>query len=99
MRTTEKCPKCQSNTIWVIERVQQHDPDNSGQAAPVALTVGRSVSGDLVDAGLVEAWICAQCGFMELYAKNFHEKLSVLAAHGWNGVRLINRGDRGGPFR
>lgn len=99
MRTTEQCPKCHSHTIWVIDKVRQPDPTHSEPSLPLFLIGGDDISGKRIEAGTLEAWMCANCGYTELYAKDFQEKLAALARYGWNGIRLISRDVPGGPFR
>ena len=99
MRTTEQCPKCQSHTIWVVGKIQLRDPTRSEPSIPFSLAAGEDISGNRIEAGTFEAWVCANCGYTELYAKDFHEKLAALARYGWNGIRLISRNVPTGPFR
>ena len=99
MRVTEQCPKCHFTTLWVIDKVLQPDPTSSGITVPLVITAGHDLAKNWVVAGTLTAYVCDQCGYTELYARDFREQLATLTTNGWNGVRLLSRQGPRGPFR
>lgn len=106
MRMSGKCPKCPSQDFFVVEEVQSPNYEYSNSIKPVTLT---SHYGSYGEKGLLggpkqtragvhmEAWVCAGCGYTELYAKDM-ERLADFAERGVAGVRKQS-GASGTPFR
>jgi predicted nucleic-acid-binding Zn-ribbon protein len=94
MKSSLICPKCRSRRLWQIEEVRQLQPGNI-EAMVMSVT---AVDGN-VEAGRFEAWVCAECGFTEWYAKEANAELARLAAFPYSGVRLIDTTAQCGPFR
>ena len=107
MRDSETCPKCRSRKIFVVAEVgNEHETLTATVPLPVAvgavLVQGGGVFGgttkQIVKAGTFEAWVCAKCGFTELYAK----KLAAIArlAEKSSCVRVIeHEPEPAGPYR
>ena len=99
MKLTQQCPKCQSRELWMLDRVQQPNPNLDFGVLPMFLTSCRLDAFERVDVGELEAWICARCGYMEWYAKKMNEHLARLARLPNSGVRWIDTTPQRGPFR
>src|SRR5262245_11168854 len=113
MKFSGKCSKCGSVRLWVIETVGVGNGSPNRRDLPV--TVAYIPPGDVpfwslrfsdvskyVEVGTFEAWVCANCGFTEWYAKDVNDTLAELAKHPETGIRLVDasnsQGTRG-PFR
>lgn len=92
MRHTRTCPKCRSRKLFVIKEV--HTP--SGSTTYLTHDTMYTKPGDLVsvtrgEAGPVEAWVCAGCGFTELYAHlPALETLKRMSEHPKSDVKFID---------
>ena len=86
MKTTGTCPKCKSRKLWIVEHVETKDPNvGIGGAMPLVLAASRKtpatragtlLKGDgstFYDAGQLDAFVCARCGFSELWARGFEQ--------------------------
>lgn len=101
MRSTARCTKCNHPRIWRVERVGVKDPRYSnGLNVPLG-AVGRhglENPGDRFmtgyDAGHVDAYVCAACGYTELYWQGFQ----ALRHNPQDGVHLIEA-PNAGPCR
>jgi predicted nucleic-acid-binding Zn-ribbon protein len=97
MRTSQQCPKCQSRKLWIIDPVRL--PNHEGNVVTVPFTAGW-IAHNKIEAGRLEAWLCAQCGFVEYYAKDVTTSLEALAKRSTSGVRYLDGSpDAGTPFR
>jgi predicted nucleic-acid-binding Zn-ribbon protein len=106
MKNSCVCPKCKNQKFYSIDRatLPAHDSVNGTGALTVAAaylpTGQRGWLGDdhrRYEAEL-EAWVCATCGYAELYVKEL-ETLAYIAEHA-AGVRFIDASSRGpAPFR
>ncbi len=107
MRQDRKCPKCEGQTFYVVERARMGDGQSANGTIPLALAaewVGTGESGflgekrDMVAAHL-DAWMCASCGFSELYVRDLRALAQLLAKRA-GGVSFVDasRGS-GGAFR
>ncbi len=100
MRTTGTCPKCSGKKIAVVE-LRQKDRTEGPAAIPV---VGIRLSGlqlwsGFKFSGRFESWICAACGYTELYAKDLGD-VDALAAQYPEDVRIVDSAvPVMGPFR
>jgi predicted nucleic-acid-binding Zn-ribbon protein len=97
MKRTNTCPKCTGEELYVLEPWQQPDPDSSNRTNPVQVAfrldvVTRDAPTD------VELWICAACGYSELYAAA-PQHLARFADAGVDGVRRVVRKNDGGAYR
>jgi predicted nucleic-acid-binding Zn-ribbon protein len=81
MRKTRRCPKCASESLWYVKDVAANRKTGSWQRQP---TFHLAVTGDGPEAyaGLVEAYACQPCGYVEMYLKE------PLVADGENVVDL-----------
>ena len=96
MKTTLTCPKCQGRRIWQVERLCSLD--QGAYARPLRLASRRKRAGqarsgwqkfmqgsaDVYDAGYLDAWVCGQCGYTELYSREFDQ----LEHNPEDGIRL-----------
>jgi len=109
MRTSQQCPKCQSRKLFVVDPVrlpvrELNDPGNPVQGTRVVPTTAAVTCGvvkTVIEAGRIEAWVCAECGYLEYYAKNASSSLWELAQKpAQTGVRYLDGSpDTGTPFR
>ena len=71
MKRTGKCPKCGSTEI--IKEAKPIDEDRNGQERWLRLAKFRN-PGAMIFKGkqssTVAAWVCADCGYTELYTDN-----------------------------
>jgi predicted nucleic-acid-binding Zn-ribbon protein len=100
MKKSLRCPKCQGERIWVIERFRVPDETDSGRQLSVVqnqeTTKGFMGLPRVTPRGHFDLYACNGCGYSELYA----EKLSELTADPKKGVRLIDAtAKKQGPFR
>ena len=92
MKQSRACPKCESRKIWRIDEFSAEE--GGGPPAPLRAAVRRpdpSQTGFLgqprtYTAGTVEAFICAQCGYTELWTRDLDELVHNPAA----GVHLLD---------
>lgn len=100
MKTSRMCPKCRSRKLWVIERVEQQDCQYS-KTNPLNVTAQYAPSGKVglfgeetqkVEAGFFEAWVCAECGFTEWYARDVNQALAYLASRPNAKVHYLDAG-------
>jgi predicted nucleic-acid-binding Zn-ribbon protein len=101
MKRSHACPKCAGRKIWVIEPfrlpIEERDgamlPSRMGEVLP--LVAHQNPGGVMTrPIGHLAAYICAGCGYSELYADDFE----TLAPDPAKGVRLLDA-PAGGPFR
>jgi predicted nucleic-acid-binding Zn-ribbon protein len=97
MKQSGLCPKCTGDDLYVVFAVTQpnHDSINGTHTSTLfaiwAETGERGFLGPKskrYEAGRLEAWVCAQCGFTEWYARDANEVLEELAARDL-GVRRV----------
>jgi len=82
MRKVDKCAKCGSSSV--IQRAMVVDFGQGGEkslrvrvdADPTAMVFKKSTRSD------VHAWICGQCGYMELYADDPADLYNAFTASG-----------------
>lgn len=103
MKNTSTCPKCSSRTLYAVDLLNMPDPLRHEFVSPLTLTTfaGALRFSDATRAGPhnvhLEAWVCADCAYTELYALDL-ETLEALAAQGEGWVRKIET-KSDGPFR
>jgi predicted nucleic-acid-binding Zn-ribbon protein len=98
MRTTATCPKCSGKKLFVA-KLESAGSSEVGYrrglstfAIPAVLIKGTAV-------GHFESWICAACGYTELYAEDL-DKVARLAEKWPDQVRIVDTTNaEGGPFR
>ncbi|MDB4932071.1 MAG: hypothetical protein JWM10_4555 [Myxococcaceae bacterium] len=100
MKRTQRCPKCTGQRLWVIEKFRV--PGESAEGVPLPVVPhqeragGRFTLGRATPQGSFNLWLCAACGYSELWA----EDVAGLRHDPAAGVRLVDSGtDAGGPFR
>lgn len=89
MKATLRCSKCTHGNIWHIERIGVKDAQFSNGGNLPLQAVDRKTNerfASRYDAGAVDAYVCASCGFCELYWSGL-EKLQPNEA---SGVRLLS---------
>jgi predicted nucleic-acid-binding Zn-ribbon protein len=89
MKNTRVCPKCQSKRLWVVSplsTVHEYAPGTHALNLDYGQEVGSNfLTRHKVAAGKLDAWICAECGFTELWAADLHKLVHAPE----RGVRLI----------
>lgn len=93
MRAHRACPKCSCRKLFVIGEVKQAEP-GSKTSHPVPVTSDTVTeawwNSRHIKAGRLEAWVCADCGYMEWYAKDANEALAYMAQHADTGVVYLD---------
>jgi len=91
MKQSQSCPKCESRRLWRIDEFAAEE--GGGPPAPLRAVV-RRVDPDkpgffgkpgTYTAGYVDAYVCTQCGYTELWTRGFDELVHNPAA----GVHLL----------
>lgn len=89
MKNSMCCPKCNSRRIWVVSplrTVHEYAPGTHALNLDYEQTVGTNfLTRHKSPAGTLDAWICAECGYSELWASGL-ERLEHAPER---GVRLI----------
>ena len=95
MRSTMTCPKCSARKIWRIEKFRTESDGVTGW--PLHVVYGRRLVGrERVNVGHFDCYVCATCGYSELYAAEI-QGLVHNPAEGvtfWDGEKLTQ-----GPMR
>jgi len=95
MKNTRTCPKCQSQQLWVVEplkTVQEYDPGTLPLHLDYDQVEGTNVfNRSRVRVGMLDAWICASCGYSELWARG----LQKLKHAPERGIRFVDSGKQG----
>ena len=107
MRQTRKCPKCDSRKFYTSRPARMSDGQSANGTTDLSLAAEWLPVGEggflgpkraRVEAKL-EAWICAACGFSELYVDDLNT-LAYLHENGAEGVAFIDATpDKEGAFR
>mgnify|MGYP000017605398 CR=1 FL=1 len=97
MKNDARCPRCQSQVFYRIERAEMPNPEYSNSFATLGLTGFYGESGESGFMGpkmarkvvTLEAWVCAECGGVELFTPD----LDVLeeCAHANATVTRVDR--------
>lgn len=100
MKNHLRCPKCAGKRIWVIEKYRVPGETAEGRELPVIPHQAGEASflrlARVKPVGHFDLFLCAGCGYSELYASDFRE----LEADPARGIRLIDTSDTNeGPFR
>ncbi|MBW2523329.1 MAG: hypothetical protein JRI23_04110 [Deltaproteobacteria bacterium] len=99
MKNSLACPKCQSRKLWRVERVASCDrPGSVPCQLRVVVRRDRPTDGFFDTAqtmGYFDAYICAECGYSELFAHYFDE----LIANPEAGVHFIDTTPQQGEYR
>lgn len=96
MKNSARCPKCESRRLWIVEPFRVPD-DTNWPALPVATRlVGGAFLTQVVRMGGFDLYVCADCGFSELWARGLEE----MEPSAETGVTLRDTTDpEQGPFR
>jgi predicted nucleic-acid-binding Zn-ribbon protein len=99
MKESSTCPKCRSRRQWVIEPFRV--PSETGAGATLRVVndqpkPGSSLFRAASPHGSVDLYVCADCGFSELWARDF----ATLSHDPAAGVTFRDQSDAPqGPFR
>jgi len=108
MKNTLSCPKCNGRKLWCIEQFSAKDPSvQVGGKLALRAAVSRRTppmqqagfwagdGSDVYDAGYVDAFICAACGYTELWSR----ELQGLVHNPASGVHFIDASRPTSPMR
>jgi predicted nucleic-acid-binding Zn-ribbon protein len=99
MKATQRCGKCGGKKIWLVDPFRVPSDTLAGQELSVVPHQGTGSGWASLRAnpvGSFELFLCAACGYSELYAKAFKD----LEARADGSVRLLDMSDASaGPFR
>ena len=104
MRSRNICPKCAGQDLLVVNPWRQPDARYTNSTNVMRVTSvetqgkGFLSLGSRVDVGDFELWVCATCGYSELYAAGA-ESLADLARQGNPEVRRVAVKGEGGAYR
>lgn len=95
MKNSLQCPKCNGRKVWLIERLKSDDgySNTKGEVVPVVKNRGGSERGAAI--GHYDSYICAACGYAELWASGFR----ALEPDEANGVVLLDGEHTSGAYR
>jgi len=90
MKQSQRCPKCEGAKIYVIDQAKIPNYEYSNSSNPLTLYAHYGPTGEKGFFGAkeqrvgatIEAWVCAGCGYSELYAS----PLSILERFAELGV-------------
>lgn len=101
MKNTKTCPKCRGKRLWRIEKIGAKDQSiqqggvyrlrvaaerwTPPVGEPKKSFWGSDDGSKLYSAGFIEAWVCAACGFTELWST----ELEGLVPNPESGVHLV----------
>jgi len=100
MKSSKQCPKCDSLKVGHLPTV----PDEADDYGVLASTIGmiEKVSGKWLKVfrsqkvGMLEAFVCTECGYYETYVKQPQEvRFGAIAGFSWVNPRAAAQG----PFR
>lgn len=100
MKRSQQCVKCKGRKLWVIEAFRL--PGETGEGTALSLVPDQPVGGSrfglskAAPVGGFDLWLCAACGYSELWATG----VSGLREDPARGVRLVDASiTPEGPFR
>ncbi len=70
MRNTLRCPKCDGREVLHVTRIQDKDQVGDGAVLSIQSVRPGWAFGRHENSGVLEAYVCAACGFTELYTKD-----------------------------
>ena len=71
MKRTERCPKCDSSKICVVDVPSGCEVVGFFMHQPVGMAVEeRFLGSSYVPVGQLESWVCTECGYLETYVKS-----------------------------
>ena len=77
MKHTRQCTKCQSRQLWAIKplrSVHEYAPGTLPLHLDYEQQIGTNfLNRQKVRVGTLDAWICAKCGYTELWAEGLAE--------------------------
>ena len=90
MKNTHTCPKCNSKSLWIIEPLRTIHEYAPG-SIPLHLDYDQVSGTNFLNrtkerVGGLDAWICAECGYTELWAR----ELQKLVHAPERGIRRID---------
>lgn len=96
MQHQRVCAKCNNRSFYVLQPARMPDEQTGSGTIPLALAaeyMSKGQPGFLADphemiAAYVDAWVCAHCGFAELYARDVRV-LAHLVSRGSPHVRYV----------
>jgi hypothetical protein len=86
LKRDKVCPQCEHRKLWHVEKVRITDGQTLG------VTVDGSVWSGYLPLGPISAYVCAACGFTELYTN----KLEQLRANPPEGIHFIDNEPKAG---
>ena len=102
MKQSRQCPKCAGKKLWWIERFSAKELRVTPGAQPLMLAIYRKTlpthkpkgwlkddGSRSYDAGSVDAWVCASCGYTEMWSSGMED----LVANPKSGVHLLDGTD------
>jgi hypothetical protein len=107
MKNSMQCPKCASRRLWIVQQFGAKDPgEPPGRCFPLRVagrktvptrtaTTWRDDGSTYYDAGFVDAYICAACGYTELWSHGLEDLVHNPVA----GVHLVDASARVPPMR
>jgi predicted nucleic-acid-binding Zn-ribbon protein len=106
MKQSVTCPKCSGKKLYVVERATLPAHDSINGTEPLTVAAAWLPTGESGFLGAqharylarVEAWVCAACGYTELYTAELGN-LAYMAQQGKAGVRVVDSAATRGPFR
>lgn len=70
MKASKQCPKCSSLKVGSLETVPDYSHGSAVSPAVAGLSAPSDFWGIQKGFGLLEAYVCAECGFFETYVKD-----------------------------
>ena len=105
MRTSHTCPKCRHQRLYVVDKVQFADTESVNAVYTTHVTAVRIPSKEIggkskyrTKVGVLQAWICASCGYTEYYSSAPKNRLELLSRIPGSGIRVVTAQDKA-PFR
>ena len=97
MRESLCCSKCKSKKLWRIEKFRQFFQDSpGGLPLPIAISYrDRGFFRSVTATRTFDMFMCARCGFSELWANEIGE----LRSNPEEGVHFIDGGGTDAPYR
>jgi predicted nucleic-acid-binding Zn-ribbon protein len=96
MKASQKCVKCDSRRILIVDEMKQPAEGLSKTRALCTTAAFVMMEGRRKEFGLLQAYVCEECGYCELYVSDVAE-LDELVGVANSGVR--RQDSSSGPFR
>ena len=97
MRQKRVCPKCEGRKFYTVEKARMSDGQSANGTTDLALVAEWLPVGEggflgpkraRIEAN-IDAWICAACGYSELYVRALDE-LVFLLQNGAEGLAFVD---------